>query len=39
VIAPKAIKRLKDQLRIVTRRSWRVPIKSRIGRLNRLTTG
>ena len=36
-VAPKAIKRLKDQLRILTRRSWRVSMDYRIGRLNRLT--
>jgi len=38
-VAPKAIKRLKDQLRILTRRSWRVSMEYRIGRLNRFTTG
>jgi len=38
-VAPKAIKRLKDQLRILTRRSWRVSMEFRIGRLNRFTTG
>jgi RNA-directed DNA polymerase len=38
-VAPKAIKRLKDQLRILTRRSWRVSMDYRIGRLNRFTTG
>jgi RNA-directed DNA polymerase len=38
-VAPKAIRRLKDQLRILTRRSWRVSMHYRIGRLNRLTTG
>ena len=38
-VAPKAIKRLKDQLRILTRRNWRVPMDYRIGRLNRFTTG
>ena len=38
-VAPKAGKRLKDQLRILTRRSWRVSMEYRIGRLNRLTTG
>ena len=38
-IAPKAIQRLKDQLRILTRRSWRVSMDYRTGRLNRLTTG
>ena len=35
-IAPKAIQRLKDQLRMLTRRSWRVSMDYRIGRLNRL---
>ena len=38
-VAPKAIKRLKDQLRSLTRRSWRVSMDYRIGRLNRFTTG
>ena len=38
-VAPKAIKRLKDQLRILTGRSWRVSMEYRIGRLNRFTTG
>jgi hypothetical protein len=38
-IAPKAIKRLKDQLRMLTRRSWSVSMEHRIGRLNRLITG
>jgi hypothetical protein len=38
-VAPKTIKRLKDQLRILTRRSWRVSMDHRIGRLNRFTTG
>ena len=38
-VAPKAIKRLKDQLRILTRRSWSVSMDYRIGRLNRFTTG
>jgi len=38
-VAPKAIKRLKDQLRILTRRNWRGPMDYRIGRLNRFTTG
>ena len=38
-VAPKAIKRLKDQLRMLTRRSWRVSMDYRIGRLNRLITG
>jgi hypothetical protein len=38
-IAPKAIQRLKDQLRMLTRRRWSVPMDYRIGRLNRLITG
>ena len=38
-IAPKAIARLKDQLRKLTRRSWSVSMDYRIGRLNRLITG
>jgi group II intron reverse transcriptase/maturase len=38
-IAPKAIERLKDQLRILTRRRWSVSMAYRIGRLNRLITG
>ena len=38
-VAPKAIKRLKDQLRILTGRSWGVSMDYRIGRLNRFTTG
>jgi RNA-directed DNA polymerase len=38
-VAPKAIKRLKDQLRILTRRNWRVSMDYRISRLNRFTTG
>ena len=38
-IAPKAIQRLKDQLRMLTRRSWSVSMDYRIGRLNRLITG
>jgi hypothetical protein len=38
-IAPKAIKRLTDQLRTLTRRSWSVSMAYRIGRLNRLITG
>ena len=38
-IAPKAIQRLEDQLRMLTRRSWRVSMEYRIGRLNRLITG
>jgi RNA-directed DNA polymerase len=38
-IAPKAIARLKDQLRRLTRRRWSVSMDYRIGRLNRLITG
>ncbi len=38
-IAPKAIQRLKDQLRVLTRRRWSVSMEYRIGRLNRLITG
>ena len=38
-IAPQTIQRLKDQLRMLTRRSWRVSMEYRIGRLNRLITG
>ncbi len=38
-IAPKAIQRLKSQLRMLTRRSWSVSMEYRIGRLNRLITG
>jgi RNA-directed DNA polymerase len=38
-IAPKAIKQLKDQLRVLTRRRWSVSMEYRIGRLNRLITG
>jgi RNA-directed DNA polymerase len=38
-IAPKAIERLKDQLRRLTRRRWSVSMDYRIGRLNRLITG
>jgi len=38
-IAPKAIQRLKDQLRMLTRRRWSVPMEYRISRLNRLITG
>ena len=38
-VGPKAVKRLKDRLRILTRRSWRVSMEYRIGRLNRFTTG
>jgi RNA-directed DNA polymerase len=38
-IAPQAIQRLKDQLRMLTRRRWSVSMDYRIGRLNRLITG
>jgi group II intron reverse transcriptase/maturase len=38
-IAPQAIQRLKDQLRMLTRRRWSVSMEYRIGRLNRLITG
>ena len=38
-VAPKAVKRLKDQLRVLTGRNWRVPMDYRIGRLNQFTTG
>jgi len=38
-IAPQAIARLKDQLRMLTRRRWSVSMEYRIGRLNRLITG
>ena len=38
-VAPKAVRRLKDQLRILTGRNWRVPMDYRIGRLNQFTTG
>jgi len=39
VLVRKAVNRLKDQLRILTRRSWRVSMDYRIGKLNRFTTG
>jgi len=38
-VAPKAVKRLKDQLRILTRRSWGVSMEYRIDRINMFTTG
>jgi group II intron reverse transcriptase/maturase len=38
-VAPKAIKRLKDRLRMLTRRSWGVSMAYRISRLNQFTTG
>jgi hypothetical protein len=39
VVAPKAITRLKDQLRGLTRRNWGVSMDYRIGAINRFTTG
>ena len=36
---PKAVKRLKDQLRVLTRRNWAVSMPYRIDRINRFTTG
>ena len=38
-VAPKAITRLKDQLRGLTRRNWGVSMDYRIGAINRFTTG
>jgi RNA-directed DNA polymerase len=38
-VAPKAINRLKNQLRMLTRRNWSVSMDYRIGRLNRFITG
>jgi RNA-directed DNA polymerase len=38
-VAPKAIKRLKDRLRMLTRRSWGVSMAYRISKLNQFTTG
>ena len=38
-IAPQAIQRLKDQLRMLTRRRWSVSMEYRISRLNRFITG
>jgi group II intron reverse transcriptase/maturase len=38
-VAPPAIKRLKDRLRMLTRRSWGVPMAYRISKLNQFTTG
>ncbi|MDQ6759076.1 MAG: reverse transcriptase domain-containing protein, partial [Acidobacteriota bacterium] len=38
-VAPKAIKRLKSQLRVLTGRSWRVSMEYRIGKLNRFILG
>jgi group II intron reverse transcriptase/maturase len=38
-VAPKAVKRLKGQLRVLTRRNWGVSMEYRIDRINRFTTG
>jgi RNA-directed DNA polymerase len=38
-VAPKAIKRLKYELRILTRRSWGVSMDYRIGKINRFVIG
>jgi hypothetical protein len=38
-VAPKAVKRLKDQLRVLTRRNWGVSMQYRINMINRFTTG
>jgi RNA-directed DNA polymerase len=38
-VASKAIMRLKNQLRTLTRRNWSVSMEYRIGRLNRFITG
>jgi group II intron reverse transcriptase/maturase len=38
-VAPKAVKRLKDQLRALTRRNWGVSMQYRINMINRFTTG
>jgi group II intron reverse transcriptase/maturase len=38
-VAPKAVTRLKNQLRMLTRRNWSVSMEYRIGRLNRFITG
>jgi RNA-directed DNA polymerase len=38
-VAPQAIKRLKDRLRMLTRRSWGVSMAYRISRLNQFITG
>ena len=38
-VAPKAVRRLKDQLRALTRRNWGVSMAYRIGAINRFTTG
>ncbi|MCA1821184.1 MAG: group II intron reverse transcriptase/maturase [Pseudonocardia sp.] len=38
-VAPKAINRLKSQLRSLTKRSWRVSMEYRIGQLNKFIIG
>ncbi|MBE0418291.1 MAG: group II intron reverse transcriptase/maturase [Coriobacteriia bacterium] len=38
-IAPKALKRLKERLRMLTRRNWRVSMEVRIAALNKFTRG
>jgi RNA-directed DNA polymerase len=38
-VAAKAVTRLKEQLRALTRRNWSVSMEYRIGRLNRFITG
>src|ERR1019366_2317769 len=38
-VAAKAIKRVKGELRILTRRNWGVSMEYRIGKINRFTTG
>jgi RNA-directed DNA polymerase len=38
-VAPKAVTRLKNQLRTLTSRRWSVTMEYRIGRLNKFTTG
>ena len=38
-VAPKAITRLKNRLRVLTRRNWGVSMAHRIGASNRFTTG
>jgi len=38
-VTPKAIKRLKSQLRVLTGRNWRVSMEYRIGKLNRFIIG
>jgi RNA-directed DNA polymerase len=37
-VTPKAIRRLKDQLRTLTRRNWGVPMEYHIGKINRFIT-